>query len=179
MAKSKTVWFCSSCGNESSKWMGRCPACGEWNTMVEEPKAPSAKSSSGDRSRSLLKISDARPTPINESDITQESRISIGNEEIERILGGGLVRGSMILIGGEPGIGKSTLSLQIPLGCPSLRTLYVSGEESPRQIKLRAQRLSGGKEDELSNCLVLGETLLENIISTAKETATELLIIDS
>ncbi len=179
MAKSKTVWFCSSCGNESPKWMGRCPACGEWNTMVEEPKATSAKSSSGDRSRSLLKLSDARPTPINEIDITQESRISIGNEEIERILGGGLVRGSMILIGGEPGIGKSTLSLQIPLGCPSLRTLYVSGEESPRQIKLRAQRLSGGKEDELSNCLVLGETLLENIISTAKETAPELLIIDS
>lgn len=179
MAKSKTVWFCSSCGNESSKWMGRCPACGEWNTMVEEPKAASSKSSSGERSRSLLKISDARPTPINKIDITQESRITIGNEEIERILGGGLVRGSMILIGGEPGIGKSTLSLQIPLGCPSLRTLYVSGEESPRQIKLRAQRLAAGKDDEMENCLVLGETLLENIISTAKETAPELLIIDS
>lgn len=179
MAKNKSAWFCSSCGNESAKWLGRCPACGEWNTMIEEPKAPSGKSVSGGRSRSLLKISEARPTPINQIDITQESRISIGNGEIERILGGGLVRGSMVLIGGEPGIGKSTLSLQIPIQCPSLRTLYVSGEESPRQIKLRAQRLAPDGTENLDNCLILGETLLENIIRTAEESAPELLIIDS
>lgn len=172
MAKSKSVWFCNSCGNESSKWMGRCPACGEWNTMVEGK-------TEGKNNRSLLNISEAKPTPINKIDISLESRISIGNGEIERILGGGIVRGSMILIGGEPGIGKSTLSLQIPLGCPTLRTLYISGEESPRQIKLRAQRLAPSGVESLDNCLVLGETLLENILDVAKETRPELLIVDS
>lgn len=179
MAKNKTAWFCSSCGNESSKWLGRCPACGEWNTMIEEPVHRESSSSSASRNgRSLLSIQNPKPIPLSEISISQESRISLGSSEIERILGGGIVEGSIILIGGEPGIGKSTLSLQIPLNCPSLKTLYVSGEESPRQIKLRAIRLS--EEKQLGeNCIILGETLLENILQRAKETSPQLIVIDS
>lgn len=140
--KEKTVWFCSNCGNEYPKWMGRCPACGEWNTMVEQKvvtggsrKAPVTDSVPG---------SGHRPQKLNEIDSSSEARISLNNGEIDRILGGGVVEGSLVLIGGEPGIGKSTLSLQIPLGCPSLKTLYVTGEESLRQVKMRADRLGGG-----------------------------------
>jgi len=177
MVKVKSVWYCSSCGNESSKWMGRCPACGEWNTMVEEPKVSKSSSSSSSisRNRAFLGTTDAEPQPLNSISFSDENRFSIGIEELDRILGGGIVEGSMILIGGEPGIGKSTLSLQIPLFCKGLKTLYVSGEESAKQIKLRAQRLGGDD----SNCNVLSETLLENIIEQAKKIDPELLIIDS
>lgn len=186
MVKVKTVWFCSSCGNESAKWMGRCPACGEWNTMVEEPKA-SGRSSGGasggssggglaGRYRAIIASQEAKPMPLGEISFTDESRFRIGIDELDRVLGGGLVEGSMVLIGGEPGIGKSTLSLQIPLHCNGLRTLYVSGEESAKQIKLRAKRLGGDTD---SQCLVLSETLLENIIAQAREVKPELLIIDS
>ncbi len=177
--KAKTVWYCTSCGNESPKWMGRCPACGEWNTMVEEPKA--ARTSAGgsasapSRNRAFLAVEEARPRPLHEIDFSDESRLTLGNGELDRVLGGGLVEGSMILIGGEPGIGKSTLSLQIPLHCQGLKTLYVSGEESAKQIKLRAQRLGGDDSD----CLVLSETLLENILDRAREVQPQLLIVDS
>ena len=177
--KAKTVWFCTSCGNESPKWMGRCPACGEWNTMVEEPKA--ARTSAGgsasapSRNRAFLAVEEARPRPLHEIDFSDESRLTLGNGELDRVLGGGLVEGSMVLIGGEPGIGKSTLSLQIPLHCQGLKTLYVSGEESAKQIKLRAQRLGGDD----SACLVLSETLLENILDRARELQPQLLIVDS
>lgn len=189
MAKVKTVWYCTSCGNESAKWMGRCPACGEWNTMVEEPKASTRASGGGSgitssgaggglagRYRAFISSQDAKPQPLGDISFTDESRFSIGIPELDRVLGGGLVEGSMVLIGGEPGIGKSTLSLQIPLRCNGLRTLYVSGEESAKQIKLRAQRLGG---DIGSQCLVLSETLLENILDQAREVKPELLIIDS
>lgn len=177
MAKAKTVWYCTSCGNEYPKWMGQCPACGEWNTMVEEPKAASsAKAAAPSRTRAYVSTEkDARPQPLSEINMSEESRFSIGIEEVDRILGGGMVRGSMILIGGEPGIGKSTLALQIPMNCPRIKTLYVSGEESLRQLKLRAQRL--GSDD--CDCLVLSETLLENIIDRAREVNPDLLIIDS
>lgn len=179
MAKAKTVWFCKECGNESAKWMGKCPACGTWNSMVEEPvvSKSSSNASSGGRTRSLLNLENPQPVPLKDIDVSAQSRIRIGNEEVERILGGGLVEGSMILIGGEPGIGKSTLSLQIPLHCPDLRTLYVSGEESPRQIKLRAERLSQGNLHD--NCLILCETLLENILQQAKQIQPQLVVIDS
>ena len=175
--KIKMVWYCSSCGNESPKWMGRCPACGEWNTMVEEPKAPKESNAGGvaGRSRAYISTTDAHPEPLNSIDFSDENRFSIGNAELDRVLGGGMVEGSMVLIGGEPGIGKSTLSLQIPLHCPHLKTLYVSGEESAKQIKLRAQRLGGDD----SQCLVLSETLLENILEHARSVQPELLIIDS
>ncbi|MBO7479417.1 MAG: DNA repair protein RadA [Bacteroidales bacterium] len=177
MAKAKTVWYCTSCGNEYPKWMGQCPACGEWNTMVEEPKAASSgKAAAPSRSRGYVSTEkDARPKPLSEISMSEESRFSIGIDEVDRILGGGMVRGSMILIGGEPGIGKSTLALQIPMNCPEIKTLYVSGEESLRQLKLRAQRL--GSDD--CDCLVLSETLLENIIARAQEVNPDLLIIDS
>ncbi len=173
MAKIKKTWFCTSCGNETSKWMGKCPGCGEWNTIIEELASSKEKK----HGRGLIETLNTNPTPLSQISLDQESKIRIGNEEVERILGGGIVSGSIILIGGEPGIGKSTLSLQIPLHC-NLRTLYVSGEESPSQIKLRSERLKQG-ESNLDNCLVLGETLLENIITKAKEAKPQLLIIDS
>ena len=175
--KVKTVWYCTSCGSESPKWMGRCPACGEWNTMVEEPKAAKETSGGGlaGRTKAYISVGDAKPEPLGAIQFTDDNRISLGNGEFDRILGGGIVEGSMVLIGGEPGIGKSTLSLQIPLHCRNLRTLYVSGEESGKQIKLRAQRLGGSDEE----CLVLSETLLENILEHARSVKPQLLIIDS
>ena len=176
MAKSKTVWYCTSCGNESAKWMGRCPACGEWNTMVEEPASREASSSkAASRNRSFIDAGQAKPQKLGDISFSEDNRFSICINELDRVLGGGLVEGSLVLIGGEPGIGKSTLSLQIPLRCSSLKTLYVSGEESPKQIKLRAERL-GGSGDE---CLILSETLLENILEQAREVKPGLLIVDS
>ena len=172
MAKIKKAWFCTGCGNESAKWMGRCPACGEWNTLQEEIVS---KETGGGAKSSFHYGESAKPEPLSAISFADEQRISLNNGEVDRILGGGLVAGSMVLIGGEPGIGKSTLSLQIPLHTPALKTLYVSGEESARQIKLRAQRLGGDD----ANCYILSETLLENILNRAKETAPQLIIIDS
>ena len=169
--KTKTVWFCKSCGNESPKWMGRCPACGEWNTMVEETVATGKKASVADR----VPGAGQKPMPLSEIDSSVENRISLNNDEVDRILGGGLVEGSLVLIGGEPGIGKSTLSLQIPLNCPDLKTLYVTGEESARQVKLRASRIGG---DDV-NCLIYSETLMENIIAEAKSIMPDLMVVDS
>ena len=170
--KTKTVWFCTSCGNESSKWMGRCPACGEWNTMVEETVATGKKT--GVQSVAVPGASH-KPMPLAEIDFTNENRSSLNNAEVDRILGGGLVEGSLVLIGGEPGIGKSTLSLQIPLNCPSLKTLYVTGEESARQVKLRAARIGGDD----SGCLIYSETLMENIIAEARSIMPDLMVVDS
>ena len=168
MAKEKTIWFCTSCGNESPKWLGRCPACGEWNTMVEQTvatgKPAKTPAPSGHKPQQLRDIGSA-----------QEHRISLNNGEVDRLLGGGLVEGSLVLIGGEPGIGKSTLSLQIPLGCKGLRTLYVSGEESPRQVKMRAERLGG----DMDNCLILSETRMETILEAARAEKPGLVIVDS
>ena len=148
--------------------------------MVEEPRAPKGAAGGGaagvtSRSRAYIDASDARPQRLREIDLSSDNRFSIGIEELDRVLGGGMVAGSMILIGGEPGIGKSTLSLQIPLCCKDLRTLYVSGEESPKQIKLRAERL-GGRDDD---CFILSETVLENILTQAREIKPALLIVDS
>ncbi len=168
MAKEKTIWFCTSCGNESPKWLGRCPACGEWNTMVEQTvatgKPAKTPAPAGHKPQQLRDIGSA-----------QEHRISLNNGEVDRLLGGGLVEGSLVLIGGEPGIGKSTLSLQIPLGCKGLRTLYVSGEESPRQVKMRAERLGG----DMDNCLILSETRMETILEAARAEKPGLVIVDS
>ena len=170
--KTKTVWFCKSYGNESSKWMGRCPACGEWNTMVEETVATGKKL--GVQSVSVPGAG-SKPLPLSQIDSNHENRISLNNSEVDRILGGGLVEGSLVLIGGEPGIGKSTLSLQIPLNCPSLKTLYVTGEESARQVKLRAARIGGDD----SGCLIYSETLMENIIAEARSIMPDLVVVDS
>ncbi len=170
--KTKTVWFCSACGNESPKWMGRCPACGEWNTMVEEKIEMRSNAKRSD-ARSAGQCS--RPLTLPEIDSTEESRKSLNSAEMDRLLGGGIVEGSLVLIAGEPGIGKSTLSLQIPLHCHGLKTLYVTGEESARQVKLRASRLGGDGSD----CLIFSETLMENIIAEAKKNIPDLMIVDS
>ena len=172
VAKIKTVWFCKACGNESPKWMGRCPACGEWNTMVEETVATGKKAQAH---QMTVPGSGHKPMPLAEIDSAVESRISLNNGEVDRLLGGGLVEGSLVLIGGEPGIGKSTLSLQIPLHCPNLKTLYVTGEESAKQVKLRAARIGGDD----SNCLIYSETLMENIIAEARAIKPELMVVDS
>ena len=169
--KTKTVWFCKSCGNESPKWMGRCPACGEWNTMVEETVATGKKASVADR----VPGAGQKPMPLSEIDSSVENRISLNNDEVDRILGGGLVEGSLVLIGGEPGIGKSTLSLQIPLNCPNLKTLNVTGEESARQVKLRASRIGGDD----ASCVNYSETLMENIIAEAKSIMPDLMVVAS
>ena len=170
--KTKSVWFCKECGNESSKWMGRCPACGEWNTMVEETVATGKKSAAQSIS---VPGAAQKPMPLSEIDSTHEQRISLNNAEMDRILGGGMVEGSLVLIGGEPGIGKSTLSLQIPLNCPNLKTLYVTGEESAKQVKLRAGRIGGDD----SNCFIYSETLMENIIAEAHKIMPDLMVVDS
>ncbi len=173
MAKIKKAFFCNNCGYESVKWLGQCPSCGQWNTMVEEV----VSKGDGATSKTVsFNAGSAKPQRLSDVDAGgRESRILLGSSEFDRVLGGGMVKGSMVLLAGEPGIGKSTLSLQIPLTCNDLKTLYVSGEESARQIKLRAERL-GGTHD---NCIVLAETSLENIIEQAKVVAPELLIVDS
>ena len=177
--KEKTVWFCTNCGNEYSKWMGRCPACGEWNTMTEQRIGPSTGSGTGRRTGagkgSSVPGESRKPRKLTEIDSSSEARLSLNNEEVDRILGGGIVEGSLVLIGGEPGIGKSTLSLQIPLGCPTLKTLYVTGEESERQVKMRADRLGG----DASNCRIFSETLIENVLAEAEEIKPDLMIVDS
>jgi len=170
-AKTKSVWFCTNCGNEYSKWMGKCPACGEWNTIVEKEvvsgkKAPLSQSVPG---------SGNVPVKLSEVSSSSEDRISTGSSEIDRLLGGGLVKGSLVLMGGEPGIGKSTLSLQLPLHSPSLKTLYVTGEESVRQVKMRADRLGGDS----SGIFIYSETLMDNVLEKAREIAPDLVIVDS
>lgn len=170
MAKIHTLWYCTSCGNESSKWMGQCPACKEWNTMVEAPvKAASSKSA-------MLSGRDT-PQAVALSSISSDSerRRSLGNAELDRLLGGGIVPGSLVLIGGEPGIGKSTLSLQIPLYSNGLRTLYVTGEESERQVKMRADRLGGDQ----TACTIYAQTRLDDILTEALSSKPDLMVVDS
>jgi DNA repair protein RadA/Sms len=170
MAKSKSVFFCKNCGAESSKWIGKCPSCGEWNTYTEQVITKTSK-----QNQVLFESEKQYPQKISEVKSKKEGRISTNISELDRILGGGLVPGSMILIGGEPGIGKSTLALQVALKLQHLKVLYISGEESPQQIKMRAERLSIQND----NCFILSETLLENIFTQTLNVNPDLLIIDS
>ena len=172
-AKEKTMWFCTECGAGSPKWEGRCPACGAWNTMVEEKVAPSSKGAGKLTQRAQSPKSVARK--VSEIVTADEPRIHMPSEELNRVLGGGLVPGSMVLIGGEPGIGKSTLVLQNILSIKSRRILYVSGEESAAQIKMRADRI-GRMSD---NCYIVTETSLENIFEHIEQVRPELLVVDS
>ena len=169
MAKSKSVFVCQSCGAESPKWMGRCNACGQWNTYVEQKisKAPQ-------RSRERVPAGYDQPQKLSEISSSQIRRIDLKNEEFNRVLGGGIVPGSLVLIGGEPGIGKSTLALQVALRA-EINTLYISGEESPQQLKMRADRL--GTAD--GECLILAETNLQAILTQLDNSNPGLLIIDS
>lgn len=171
MAKLKRTYFCTSCGYETPKWLGKCPSCGEWNTITEHVVA---KESSSVASR-LASVPRSVARRVQDIEEQTTRRIDIGNREINRVLGGGLVPGSLILLGGEPGIGKSTLSLQIALTANSLKTLYVSGEESAEQIKMRAKRIGINNEE----CIVYTETLLENIIAQIEESDPDIVIIDS
>ena len=168
--KEKTVFFCKSCGNESPKWFGKCPACGEWNTCVEE-KVRSEKL--GVRSEELKTKNAA--VPIKEITNAEEQRIILPYEELNRVLGGGLVLGSLVLVGGEPGIGKSTLLLQTALQLTGKKVLYISGEESQTQIKMRADRIGIKNE----NCLILTETDTKEILSHFKEVQPDIVIVDS
>ena len=173
MAKEKTVYVCSNCGQESPKWVGKCPSCGQWNTFVEEivRKEPS----SARRIAASMETAETRPMPIDEIRADEEPRIDLHDQELNRVLGGGLVRGSLVLIGGEPGIGKSTLILQTVLQLTDKRVLYVSGEESARQLKLRADRLPHPS----GNCLIACETSLEQIYTHIKNIRPDLVVIDS
>lgn len=170
-AKVKKAFFCKNCGFEAPKWLGRCPSCGEWNSFTEEIIARE----SGSAAASIANVPLSKPQRVSEIRESDRRRLDLGNSEINRVLGGGLVAGSLVLLGGEPGIGKSTLSLQIALSPNGLRTLYVSGEESAEQIKLRASRIGIGNEE----CIVYTETLLENIISQIDEQHPDIVIIDS
>lgn len=176
MAKEKTVFFCKECGCESSKWVGQCPACHEWNTMVEAPangKRGRTSLSGGRRSVPMA----AKPTKMNEIETQKECRRPTGMKELDRVLGGGIVPGSLILVGGDPGIGKSTLLLQMCrlVSAEGTKVLYVSGEESARQIKLRAERIGKFTDD----LYLFSETCIGTILQAVDEVKPEVLIVDS
>ncbi|MFD2933073.1 DNA repair protein RadA [Spirosoma flavum] len=178
MAKLKTTFFCQSCGNQTAKWLGRCPACGEWNTIVEEVVQKDEPEKGGWRAPSAgpggLKVA-AKPKALHAINYEEQPRIPTTDGELNRVLGGGIVPGSLVLIGGEPGIGKSTLLLQIALSLAGMRVLYVSGEESEQQIKMRAERLDAPTSD----CHVMTETATQNIFRVVEHFEPEILIIDS
>ena len=204
MAKDKIAYVCSNCGQESAKWIGKCPNCGQWNTFKEIRVAPvsvgqvaAGSTASSVKGRSMQKT---RPLPLCEISVKDEPRIDMGDGELNRVLGGGLVPGSIVLLGGEPGIGKSTLTLQTILRMSDRRILYVSGEESAHQLKMRAERIIGsqhsGKQSadglidspapqsrlkgfSTDNCLVLCDTSLEDIFRNIQETSPEIVVIDS
>jgi DNA repair protein RadA/Sms len=191
MAKSKIAYFCQSCGYESAKWLGKCPSCQQWNTFVEEileksnASVPNWKASPASTQRANK--------PVEVADITfkEEHRLLTPDKEFNRVLGGGIVAGSLVLIGGEPGIGKSTLMLQLALNMPNVKVLYVSGEESDHQIKMRAERLVSldtqqvrARHKELKDefgkgCFILTETSTQNIFKQIEELQPDILVIDS
>ncbi len=171
MAKTKTTFFCQNCGYQASKWLGKCPACGEWNTFVEEVINKTDDKKHG------TKKGEKKPKPVPIAQITaeKEDRIDTHNAELNRVLGGGLVRGSVVLVGGEPGIGKSTLLLQTALNMKGHTILYVSGEESQQQIKMRADRIGMANTD----CYILNETFTTDIFKQIDVVNPDILIVDS
>jgi DNA repair protein RadA/Sms len=174
MAKIKTAFVCSQCGNDSPKWLGKCPVCGEWNTYVEEVISKATPT------QSLTELSNfetfkSKPLLLKDIQTDDEVRMDMNDQELNRVLGGGLVPGSLVLIGGEPGIGKSTLVLQTVLKLNRYKTLYVSGEESAKQLKLRAERLGGDNE----NCFIVCETNLEQIFTHINNVKPDVVIVDS
>ena len=171
MAKVKSAYFCKNCGHEAPKWLGKCPACNEWNTFIEEIISKSTASvvafSKSEKT--------AKPRSLNEIKHQEHQRFQLNDTELNRVLGGGLVLGSLILFGGEPGIGKSTLLLQLAVSTPGLKVLYVSGEESEQQIKMRSERIGVSNDA----CYILTETNVQNIFKQAEEIQPQLLVIDS
>ena len=195
MAKDKIAYVCSNCGQESTKWIGKCPSCGQWNTFKEIRVAPEvvgqvSAASAASSVRKGRNASNARPLALREISSKDEPRIDMCDGELNRVLGGGLVPGSIVLLGGEPGIGKSTLTLQTILNLTGRRILYVSGEESAHQLKMRAERImsageqAGGISADLEgnkayNCLVLCDTSLESIFKNIQEVNPDIVVIDS
>jgi len=197
MAKTKIAYFCQSCGFESAKWLGKCPSCQQWNTFVEEiidkgntPSVPTWKVTSNTQQRAN------KPVQVADITFSEEHRMQTPDKEFNRVLGGGIVAGSLVLIGGEPGIGKSTLMLQLALNMPNLKVLYVSGEESERQIKMRAERLApevlsqqspvgsqklntGAQSEINKGCFILTETSTQNIFKQIEALEPDLVVIDS
>lgn len=175
MAKTKSAYFCQNCGYESAKWLGKCPSCNQWNTFVEEvidkgiANIPTWKSGTGTQRLN-------KPSKVEEIKTATEERLTTGDAELDRVLGGGLVAGSVILIGGEPGIGKSTLMLQLALNTSGRKILYISGEESEQQIKMRAERITTNPKSE---CYILTETSTQNIFKQIEQLAPEIVIVDS
>ncbi len=177
MAKIKTAYFCQNCGHESPKWMGKCPSCEQWNTFVEEvqttanPAVPAWKS---DAPKTGTKGNKA--AVLHEIEYQEEDRIQTSDQELNRVLGGGIVKGSLVLVGGEPGIGKSTLMLQLALQMPGAKVLYVSGEESEQQVKMRAERL---QQSSKANCYILTETDIHQVFKQVEVVQPDVLIVDS
>lgn len=175
MAKAKSSYFCQSCGYESAKWLGKCPSCSQWNTFVEEivekssAKVPSWKTSSSTHRSNV-------PSQVSTIVSSTEKRLSTSDQELDRVLGGGLVTGSVTLIGGEPGIGKSTLMLQLALNIENKKVLYISGEESEQQIKMRAERITSTPR---ADCYILTETSTQNIFKQIEILEPEIIIVDS
>ncbi len=171
MSKLRSAFFCQNCGYETPKWLGKCPSCKEWNTFVEElieKTVPTVVAFSG-------VTKNAKPQPLQDVEQSDQQRLPLRDKELQRVLGGGLVPGSLVLFGGEPGIGKSTLMLQMAIQETQLKVLYVSGEESEQQIRMRADRI--GLENQ--QCYILTETNLQNIFKQAEDTQPQLLVIDS
>ena len=184
MAKDKTMYVCENCGQESPKWVGKCPACGQWNTFkeirVSNESGTMAARSAAQSVRSGGSVSGKNhPQLLRDISAKDEPRISTGDGELDRVLGGGLVKGSIVLLGGEPGIGKSTLTLQTILGMSDRKVLYVSGEESAHQLKMRAERLSNTQHPTPNTLFILTETSLEAIFEQIKDVQPELVVIDS
>ncbi len=172
MAKTKTIFYCQSCGTQSPKWLGKCPSCGEWNTYVEEVVQ---KSNSNKAYKAQPSREDKKPRLLRDIDLEKQDRLNTHNAELNRVLGGGLVPGSIILVGGEPGIGKSTLMLQVALKFQNLKVLYVSGEESGQQIRMRAERIDPGNQ----NCYILTETNMQSIFNQIDQLKPDVLVVDS
>lgn len=172
MPKAKTIFFCQNCGFESSKWMGQCPACKEWNSFAEEPQTSTKKTAAGN-----VRKDTPQPKTLSEIEMNQAARMSTGMGELDRVLGGGIVQGSLVLVGGDPGIGKSTLLLQVcrNLSDAGKKVLYISGEESLQQIRLRAERMGSFTE----NLLILCETDLQAIRETITRLQPQVVVIDS
>lgn len=175
MSKTKTIFFCQNCGNQSPKWVGKCPVCNEWNTYAEEIIDKQEEKLKEKRGYAVKKNETVKPVPITQVQELEMQRIDTLDTELNRVLGGGIVLGSLVLIGGEPGIGKSTLMLQLALQLKGKKVLYVTGEESDRQIKLRAERIGINNEQ----CFLLTETNTQQIFKQAEELAPDVLVIDS
>lgn len=180
MTKDKIAYVCSNCGQESAKWIGKCPSCGQWNTFKEiriaADTGQQAARSAAESVRTAYGKGKNKPLYLHEITTRDEPRIDMHDEELNRVLGGGLVRGSIVLLGGEPGIGKSTLTLQTILGMTEHKILYVSGEESARQLKMRAERIA---HTDSGNCMILCDTLLESIFSNIREVQPDIVVVDS